>query len=90
MSYRFEAVEKFLNHFRNGTWPLDMNGVPRIGNNYGSGIPNFTNSFTTDLDIIGHELSHGIIDFEAKLNYRNQSGALNESFADVFGILIKQ
>jgi Zn-dependent metalloprotease len=57
---------------------------------YGSGSPNFTNSFTTDLDIIGHELSHAVIDYEAKLNYRNQSGALNESFADVFGILIKQ
>ncbi len=57
---------------------------------YGSGSPNFTNSFTTDLDIIGHELSHAVIDFEAALNYRNQSGALNESFADVFGILIKQ
>jgi len=57
---------------------------------YGSGSPKFTNSFTTDLDIIGHELSHAVIDFEARLNYRNQSGALNESFADVFGILIKQ
>lgn len=57
---------------------------------YGSGSPKFTNSFTTDLDIIGHELSHAVIDFEAALNYKNQSGALNESFADVFGILIKQ
>jgi Zn-dependent metalloprotease len=57
---------------------------------YGSGSPRFTNSFTTDLDIIGHELSHAVIDFEAALHYRNQSGALNESFADVFGILIKQ
>ena len=57
---------------------------------YGSGSPKFTNSFTTDLDIIGHELSHAVIDFEAALKYENQSGALNESFADVFGILIKQ
>ncbi len=57
---------------------------------YGSGSPKFTNSFTTDLDIIGHELSHAVIDYEAALKYKNQSGALNESFADVFGILIKQ
>lgn len=57
---------------------------------YGSGSKKFTNSFTTDLDIIGHELSHAVIDYEARLFYRNQSGALNESFADVFGILIKQ
>jgi Zn-dependent metalloprotease len=57
---------------------------------YGSGSPRFTNSFTTDLDIIGHELSHAVIDYEAAMRYQNQSGALNESFADVFGILIKQ
>ncbi|HMK03053.1 MAG TPA: M4 family metallopeptidase [Ferruginibacter sp.] len=57
---------------------------------YGTGKSKFTNSFTSDLDIIGHELTHGVIDFEAALNYENQSGALNESFSDVFGILIKQ
>lgn len=57
---------------------------------YGTGSPKYTNSFTTDLDIIGHELTHGVIDFEAALNYENKSGTLNESYADVFGILIKQ
>jgi Zn-dependent metalloprotease len=57
---------------------------------YGTGAPKFTNSFTSDLDIIGHELSHGVIDFEAALVYENQSGALNESYADVLGILVKQ
>lgn len=57
---------------------------------YGTGDPKLTNSFTADLDIIGHELTHGVIDFEARFEYEKQSGALNESFADVFGILIKQ
>ncbi|MEO5685495.1 MAG: M4 family metallopeptidase [Chitinophagaceae bacterium] len=54
----------------------------------GDGI-NFA-SFTSDIDIIAHELTHGIVSFEADLEYKDQSGALNESFADVFGILVKQ
>jgi Zn-dependent metalloprotease len=40
--------------------------------------------------VIGHELSHGVIESEASLIYANQSGALNESISDVFGVLIKQ
>jgi Zn-dependent metalloprotease len=48
------------------------------------------NRFTIALDIIGHELTHGVTQFEAGLVYRDQSGALNESFSDVFGSLVKQ
>jgi Zn-dependent metalloprotease len=48
------------------------------------------NRFTIALDIIGHELTHGVTQYEAGLIYQNQSGALNESFADVFGTLVKQ
>lgn len=40
--------------------------------------------------MIGHELTHGVESFTSNLEYRNQSGALNEHFADVFGVLIKQ
>ena len=40
------------------------------------------------LDIAGHEMTHGVIENTARLEYRNQSGALNESFADIFGALI--
>ncbi len=36
-------------------------------------------------DIVAHELSHGVIQATANLVYQNESGALNESFADVFG-----
>jgi Zn-dependent metalloprotease len=42
------------------------------------------------VDVIGHELSHGVTEDESQLQYFNQSGALNESFSDVFGSLIKQ
>lgn len=48
------------------------------------------NRFTSVIDIIGHELTHGVTQYEANLVYRNQPGALNESFSDVFGILVKQ
>lgn len=40
------------------------------------------------LDVVAHELTHGIIDNTAQLIYEGQSGALNESYADVFGVLI--
>ena len=47
-------------------------------------------SFTQSLDVIGHELTHGVTEFTAGLEYHNQSGALNESISDVFGSLVKQ
>ena len=40
------------------------------------------------LDVAGHEMTHGVIQNTANLQYKSQSGAINESFADVFGVLI--
>lgn len=57
---------------------------------YGDGDGKVFDSFTTDIDIIGHELTHGVVQYEANLDYHNQAGALNESIADVFGIMVKQ
>lgn len=48
------------------------------------------NRFTVAPDIIGHELTHGVTQYEANLAYWDQAGALNESFSDVFGALVKQ
>jgi Zn-dependent metalloprotease len=48
------------------------------------------NRFTIAIDIIGHELTHGVTQFEAKLQYFQQPGALNESMSDVFGSIVKQ
>jgi Zn-dependent metalloprotease len=48
------------------------------------------NRFTIALDVIGHELTHGVIQYESNLVYYNQPGALNESLSDVFGVLVKQ
>lgn len=47
-------------------------------------------AFTKAIDVIGHELTHGVIDFSAGLIYSKDSGALNESFSDVFGSIVKQ
>jgi len=57
---------------------------------YGDGDGKIFARFTIDIDVIGHELTHGVTQFEAALRYWFQSGALNESFSDVFGSLIKQ
>ena len=48
------------------------------------------NRFTIALDVIGHELTHGVTQYEANLVYWEQPGALNESLSDVFGSLVKQ
>jgi len=42
----------------------------------------------TSLDIIAHELTHGVTSYSAKLIYSNESGALNESFSDIFGTAV--
>ncbi len=48
-------------------------------------------SFTalTSLDIGGHEIAHGVTEFSAGLVYQDESGALNESFSDIFGTAIE-
>jgi Zn-dependent metalloprotease len=56
----------------------------------GSGEIFKVGSLTTDIAVIAHELTHGITQYTAGLEYRAQSGALNESFSDVFGSLVKQ
>ncbi|MCC6615600.1 MAG: M4 family metallopeptidase [Anaerolineae bacterium] len=48
------------------------------------------NRFTAAIDVIGHELTHGVTQHEARLLYYTQPGALNESMSDVFGSLVKQ
>ncbi|HNT19215.1 MAG TPA: M4 family metallopeptidase [Saprospiraceae bacterium] len=54
---------------------------------YGSGDQAFSN-LAKGLDVAGHEMSHGVIQSTANLDYEGESGALNESFADIFGRLI--
>jgi len=80
-------------HYREGYDNAFWDGEQMV---YGDGDENLPvserlfNRFTIALDIIGHELTHGVTQFEAKLMYSQQPGALNESMSDVFGSLVKQ
>ena len=57
---------------------------------FGDGDGTLLTQTTAGIDVIGHELTHGITQHEANLEYSGQSGALNESISDCFGIQIKQ
>jgi Zn-dependent metalloprotease len=80
---RLDATVHFGTNYSNAQW----NGRQML---YGDGDGKLFNRFTSALDIIGHELTHGVTQYTAGLEYHDQSGALNESFSDVFGILVKQ
>lgn len=57
---------------------------------FGDGDGRIFTDFTRSLDVIAHELTHGVTEHTAGLEYERQSGALNESISDVFGSLVKQ
>ncbi|MGV9404402.1 M4 family metallopeptidase [Streptomyces sp. NPDC003667] len=57
---------------------------------FGDGDGKEFSNLTGSLEVIAHELTHGVTDHTAELEYHNQSGALNESMSDVFGSLVKQ
>jgi Zn-dependent metalloprotease len=86
---RLDSTVHYQQGYDNAFW----NGQQMV---YGDGDENLPenerlfNRFTIAVDIIGHELTHGVTQFEAKLVYRDQPGALNESMSDVFGSLVKQ
>jgi Zn-dependent metalloprotease len=42
-----------------------------------------------ELDVVSHELTHGVTQYEAGLQYFNEPGALNESFSDIFGKVVE-
>ena len=72
---RLRYGTKFINAFWDGSQM-----------NYGDG--NDTINPLVSLDIIGHEITHGLTANTAKLTLENESGALNESFSDIFGATI--
>jgi Zn-dependent metalloprotease len=77
------ATVHYGREYNNAFW----NGSQMV---FGDGDGEMFNRFTISLDVIGHELTHGVVEDEAGLVYLNQSGALNESVADVFGSLVRQ
>lgn len=77
------ATVHFGQRYDNAFW----NGQRMV---FGDGDGKYFNRFTISVDVIGHELAHGVTGDEARLAYLGQSGALNESISDVFGSLVKQ
>ncbi|MGL4177551.1 MAG: protealysin inhibitor emfourin, partial [Dermatophilaceae bacterium] len=57
---------------------------------FGDGDGEIFLPFTRSLDVIAHELAHGVTQYTSNLTYQGQSGALNESVSDVFGVLVAQ
>jgi Zn-dependent metalloprotease len=45
-------------------------------------------SYAAGLDVVAHEVFHGVTDSTARIQYAGESGALNESYSDIFGIFI--
>lgn len=72
--------------FNNAFW----NGNQMV---YGDGDGELFTGFANATDVVAHELTHGVTQFTVPgggLNYEDESGALNESMSDCFGILVKQ
>ncbi len=68
--------DQMNNAFWTGAWAV-----------YGDG--HGANHSWTSLDIVAHELTHGFIDATARFQYEGESGALSESFADIFATVIE-
>lgn len=78
-----DSTVHYKTNYDNAFW----NGSQMV---YGDGDGDLFNRFTIAIDVMGHELTHGVTQYEAKLVYSFQPGALNESMSDVFGSLVKQ
>lgn len=57
---------------------------------FGDGDGRIFRNLTGAIDVVGHELTHGVTQYTCGLAYHDQPGALNESISDVFGSLVKQ
>lgn len=69
-------------------------GIMVLGNGFADGLYDSSSGQNTGylagaLDVVAHELTHGVIDSSSRLEYRNESGALNEAFADMMGTSVE-
>jgi Zn-dependent metalloprotease len=80
---RLESSVHFAERFNNAHW----DGRQMI---FGDGDGKYFNRFTGCIDVVAHELTHGVIQYAAGIGASGECGALAEHFADVFGILVRQ
>ncbi|WP_046226307.1 M4 family metallopeptidase [Paenibacillus dauci] len=76
------SVTHYGSRYNNAFW----NGSYMV---YGDGDGRTFIPISGALDVVGHEMTHGVIEKTANLEYMNQSGALNEAIADMFGNVIE-
>lgn len=76
-----QNIVHFKNNYNNAFW----NGKFM---SYGDGDGEYCSNLAGGLDVIGHEITHGVTERTADLVYELQSGAINESISDVFGSLV--
>ncbi|ARU60629.1 hypothetical protein CBW65_05675 [Tumebacillus avium] len=77
-----ESLVHYGRNYNNAFW----NGTYMV---YGDGDGVNFRSFSAGLDVIAHELTHGVTEFTSGLVYQDQSGALNESWSDAMGAAIE-
>lgn len=77
------ATVHFGDDYDNAFW----NGERMV---FGDGDGEVFAGFTRSLSVIAHELAHGVTEYSGGLTYEGQSGAINESLSDVFGVLAEQ
>lgn len=80
---KLDGTVHYGQEYQNAFW----NGQQMV---FGDGDGEIFNRFTIAIDVVAHELTHGVTETEAGLIYFQQAGALNESMSDVFGSLVKQ
>ncbi|HYI08451.1 MAG TPA: M4 family metallopeptidase [Thermoanaerobaculia bacterium] len=80
---RLDSIVHYGTRFENAVW----NGRQMV---YGDGDGRIFNRFTASLDVIAHELAHGVTQYSSALGYAGQTGALNEHLSDVIGIMVRQ
>ena len=80
---KLDGTVHYGREYQNAFW----NGQQMV---FGDGDGEIFNRFTIAIDVVAHELTHGVTETEAGLIYFQQAGALNESMSDVFGSLVKQ
>lgn len=76
------STAHYKRNYNNAGW----NGTQMV---YGDGDGVTFIAFSGDLDVVGHELSHGVTEATSNLIYQNESGALNEAFSDMMGTSIE-
>jgi len=73
------AITRLGQNFRNAFWTDSINGM----------LFGDADTYPGSLDVVGHEMTHGVTSKTAALLYQDQSGALNEAISDIFGEMVE-